>query len=379
MRKIFIVIERRADYSRYKPILELLDKDPFFQTHLVVTGINLLKNHGEDIKKIISDGFTIQATLPMFKDKQPDNGAEMVRSMSRFMTSVVDELETAKPDLVLTGFDIGANLATTVAAAHMNLPVAHIQGGEITGNIDESLRHSMSKFAHIHFPATKKAKARLIRMGENPNNIFVVGCPSLDLLVNSPKVSTKDLEKELDLDLSQPTALVIQHPVTSEDTQSFDQINQTIQAIQSLNIQSLFLLPNNDAGYSKIIKKIKDSNLKWVTSLPIEKFVNLYRHIKVIVGNSSSGIHEAATYKVPAVNIGTRQQGRERARNVIDVDYDKAEIETALKKAIFDQEFRASLKDLKNPYGDGQTAPRIVKTLKSLDLNKLDLQKHFYE
>ena len=356
MRKIFIVIERRADYSRYKPILELLDKDPFFQTHLVVTGINLLKNHGEDIKKIISDGFTIQATLPMFKDKQPDNGAEMVRSMSRFMTSVVDELETAKPDLVLTGFDIGANLATTVAAAHMNLPVAH-----------------------IHFPATKKAKARLIRMGENPNNIFVVGCPSLDLLVNSPKVSTKDLEKELDLDLSQPTALVIQHPVTSEDTQSFDQINQTIQAIQSLNIQSLFLLPNNDAGYSKIIKKIKDSNLKWVTSLPIEKFVNLYRHIKVIVGNSSSGIHEAATYKVPAVNIGTRQQGRERARNVIDVDYDKAEIETALKKAIFDQEFRASLKDLKNPYGDGQTAPRIVKTLKSLDLNKLDLQKHFYE
>lgn len=378
MKKVFIVIERRADYSRYKPILELLRQDTFFKIHLVITGINLLKDHGEDIKTIETDGFKVNAILPMFKDNQPDNGAEMVRSMSRFMTAVVDELEKAQPDLVLTGFDIGANFATTIAAAHMNFPVAHIQGGEISGNIDDSLRHAMSKFAHFHFPATQEAKNRLIRMGENPNNIFVVGCPSIDALLNAPVITKEELEMEFDLDLSQPTALVIQHPVTSENTESLYQIKQTIGAIKELNIQSLFLISNNDSGYSQLIKVIKQSNLKWKPSLSINILANLYRYIKVIIGNSSSGIHEAATFKVPSVNIGTRQQGREKPHNVIDVDYDKNSIKLAIKKAIFDKEYLHSLQNLKNLYGDGKTAPRIVKILKNLNVNKV-IQKQFYE
>jgi len=379
MRKIFIVIERRADYSRYKPILELLTKDPFFKIHLVVTGINLLKDHGHDIQKIKSDGFNISATLPMFKEQQPDTGAEMVRAMARFMTPVIDELEKAKPDLVITGFDIGANFATTVAAAHMNLPVAHIQGGEITGNIDEALRHAMTKFAHYHFPATQIAKSRLIRMGENPKHIFVVGCPSLDLLLKTPTISKTDLEKQLNLDLSKPTILVIQHPVTTESTKSLAQINQTIEAIKDLNLQALFLLSNNDAGCSPIIKKIKQSNLNWLPSLEVEKFAVLYRHIKAIVGNSSSGIHEAASFKVPTINIGTRQHGRLRPKNVIDVDHDKPAIKVAIKKALFDKKFLNSLKNLENPYGDGKAAPRIVKVLKKLKLDQSITQKKFYE
>ena len=147
MRKIFILVERRADYSRYKPILELLSKDPFFKIHLVVTGICLLDIHGKDINYIEEDGFEISATIPMFLPNTDDTGAEMVRSMSRVLFGVVNELEKSKPDIVLSGFDIGGNFAVTIAAAHMNIPVAHIQGGEVTGSIDESIRHAMSKFS----------------------------------------------------------------------------------------------------------------------------------------------------------------------------------------------------------------------------------------
>ena len=188
MRKVFILVERRADYSRYKPILEKLKADPFFETYLVVTGICLLENHGKDINYIENDGFEINATIPMFDPDTEDSGGEMVRSMARVLSGVVTELEKAKPDVVLSGFDIGGNFAVTVAAAHMNIPVAHIQGGEVTGSIDESIRHAMSKFSHIHFPATEDARNRLIKIGENPEDIYVVGCPSIDVLVNTPYV-----------------------------------------------------------------------------------------------------------------------------------------------------------------------------------------------
>ena len=173
-RKVFVVIERRADYSRYKPILEMMKADPFFEIHLVVTGLCLIDIHGKDVNYIKDDGFKINAEIKMFTENKIDNGAEMVRSLSRVMSLIVDELEISKPDMVLSGFDIGANMAVTIAAAHMNIPVAHIQGGEVSGSIDESIRHAMSKFAHIHFPATELSRKRLIKMGEKPDNIYVV-------------------------------------------------------------------------------------------------------------------------------------------------------------------------------------------------------------
>lgn len=378
MRKILVVIERRADYSRYRPVLQLLKADPFFRLHLVVTGINLLPGHGEDVKKIEADGFTVNDTIEMFREGAPDNGGEMVRGIGRVLTGLVDILEKEKPDLVLTGFDIGANFAATVAAAHMNIPVAHIQGGEVTGSIDESIRHAMSKFAHIHFPATEDAKRRLIAMGENPKDIHVVGCPSLDVLVNAPVVPKEELEKRFGVDFSKPTVILIQHPVTTENTDSLRQITETLNALKAVEVQTIALLPNNDAGFSNIVKTVTDSGLTWYPSLDVETFANLYRHIWAIVGNSSSGIHEAATFHVPTVNIGTRQQGRERPVSVIDAPYDSAEIEKALRKALFDTAFRDSIKAIPNIYGDGTTAPKIYTLLKELPLDGL-VQKRFYE
>lgn len=378
MRKIFIIIERRADYSRYKSILQKLKEDPFFEIYLVVTGICLLETHGKDINYIREDGFEINAEIPMFNAKGEDTGAEMVRSMSRVMFSIVDELEKAKPDLVLSGFDIGGNFALTVAAAHMNIPVAHIQGGEVTGSIDESIRHAMSKFAHIHFPATELSKQRLIRMGERPESIFTVGCPSIDVLVDTPKITKEEVEKALDINLSVPTLLMIQHPVTTECMNSFDQIKETIEAIKESKTQCIVLLPNNDAGYSKIIEYIKANNVRWFPSLSTELFVNLYRNITALIGNSSSGIHETPTLKIPAINVGSRQQGRERAGNVIDVPYEKAKILNGINKALFDEEFRDYIRNIRNPYGDGKASERIVNILKDVSLQGI-IQKNFHD
>jgi len=236
----------------------------------------------------------------------------------------------------------------------------------------------MSKFAHIHFPATELSKERLIKMGEHPDSIFVVGCPSIDVLLETPVIPRKEIEDKLSIDLSKPTLLMIQHPVTTESLSSFDQISETIDAISESNVNCIVSLPNNDAGHAKIIEKIKSSGLNWYPSLPTDIFVNLYRNVSALIGNSSSGIHETPTLRIPTINIGTRQQGRERAPNVIDVGYNKAEIVEAIKKAVFDESFRNFVKTIDNPYGDGHSALKIVEILRTIKLDGI-VQKMFYD
>ena len=376
--KILTLVERRADYSRMRAILKELYKDSFFEVYLVVTGACLLDIHGKDIDYIKDDGFAVNAEIPMFNQGERNTNSSMVRALAKVLNSIVDKIEEFKPDLVLTGFDIGANLAATIAAAHMNIPVAHIQGGEVTGTIDESIRHAMSKFSHIHFPATEDSKNRLVRMGENPDYIFNVGCPSIDTILQTPMIDKKVLEKKFNIDFSKPVILVIQHPVTTESMDSKTQILNTISAVKDLGVQALIALPNNDAGSSEIIDEIKSSGLNWYPSLSTEEFVNIYRNIWAIVGNSSSGIHESSTFGIPAVNIGTRQQGRERALNVLDVGYSKEEIKKGIQKSLFNSDYRDSLKGIDNPYGDGASSKRIVRLLKTINLDGV-IQKRFYE
>ena len=378
MRKIFIVIERRSDYSRFRPILFKLKSDPFFKVYLVATGLTLIDRHGRGINFIKKDGIKVDKEIPMYDDIDIDSPAEMIRGMSRFMIKIVDELERVKPDLVLSGFDIGAQLAVTIAAAHLNIPIAHLQGGELSGSIDESIRHAMSKFSHIHLTATKISKQRLIKMGEHPKNIYVVGCPSVDTLVKCKKIKKEVIEKKFGVDFSKPVAILIQHPVTTENGHSYSQIKTTIQAIKSLNLQVVAIMPNNDAGYSKIFKKINYSKIKAYPNLSGEEYSNLLRYSDILIGNSSSGIHEAATFKIPVINIGTRQRGRERTRNVIDVPHDKYLIIKAIKKALYDKSFKKKLKKIKNIYGIGNSTDKIIKILKKISLKGL-IQKIFYE
>ena len=376
MRTIAIVTERRADYSRFKPILELIREDPELDYRLIVTGISLLKEHGNDIDVIKQDGFAIAAVVPMFHEEAPDTGAEMVRAMGRVLPALVDLFEVLRPDLILSGFDIGANFAAAVAGAHMNIPVAHIQGGEVTGSIDESLRHAMSKFAHLHFPATEASGQRLIRMGEDPRHIFVVGCPSLDVVLAAPVLSKEEVLAAHELDPHRPYVVILQHPVTTEVEQAGRQMAETLAAVRNLNLQGVLIYPNNDAGAQRIIREIRQSGINIVRSLPSDGFVNLLRYAAALVGNSSSGIHETASLGVPTVNIGTRQQGRERAPNVLDAGNDRGGIGEALKTALHDDAFKSLVAQRINPYGDGQAAARIVGILKMVSLDNL-IQKRF--
>ena len=270
------------------------------------------------------------------------------------------------PDIILSGFDIAANFAVTIAGAHMNIPVAHIQGGEVTGTIDESIRHAMSKFAHYHFAANQDAKDRLIKLGEIPQHIFNVGCPSIDDIL---KVSDNpDILKKYDL--GDNFYIVLQHPVTTEIKQSSNQILKTIDAVIESQIEAIIVLPNNDAGFSKIMENIKNSKLKFVETLSIDDYVNLLKRSSGLIGNSSSGIHETATFNIPTINIGSRQQGRLRSNNVIDVNYDKDEIINAINKSKV-----MKGKDFHKIYGFGDSSEKIVKLLKTLDISNKIIQK----
>ncbi|MBI3631150.1 MAG: UDP-N-acetylglucosamine 2-epimerase (hydrolyzing) [Candidatus Sungbacteria bacterium] len=377
--RVAIVSERRADYSRFRPILSLMKRDRFFDVRLAVTGISLLKSHGQDIRVIKRDGFKIAVVIPMYREGVSDTGAEMTRAYGRVMAGLADFFEKVKPDVVLTGFDIGANFAAAIVGAHMNIPVAHIQGGEVTGSIDESLRHATSKFAHIHFPATRDAAERLRRMGEDPRFIFVMGCPSLDMIRQTPQMKKADVALMLGLDPGRPYVVILQHPVTTEATDAGRQMKETLRAVKSMRLQGVVIYPNNDAGSQAIKKEIENSGLLFVPSMSPDQFINALRYTSALVGNSSSGIHETATLHVPTVNIGTRQQGRMRPANVIDVGYRTDEIRRGIRKALYDKKFLARVRRIKNPYGDGHSARRIVGILKKLDYKKIPIQKRFVD
>ena len=379
MRRILFVTERRADYSRFKPVINAIIKDPELDYDLVVTGMHLLERYGKTVDFIEKDGIKISSTIQMFEEDHEDSGAEMARAAGRFLEKITYELERLKPDIVLSGFDIGANFAVGVAAAHMNIPVGHIQGGEVSGSIDESLRHALSKFAHFHFPANGDAAKRLIRMGENPKFIFTVGCPSLDALLYAKELPRAELEEKTGLRIEDPFIIIIHHTVTTEVNEVSAHMKAVLDAVKEIGIQALLLYPNNDAGAHAVIKEVEGTHILRMRTLSIEEYGNLLRYAKALVGNSSSGIHETASFHVPTVNIGNRQDGRLRPDNVIDTPNDKEKIKRGIEKALYDELFLEKIKTCVNPYGDGRSAERIVKVLKELPLGKELIKKNFVD
>lgn len=376
MRKVFVVTERRADFSRFKPILELISNDEDLDYDLVVTGIHLLDSYGKTINEIKEGGFKVFKTVEMFNDSvDRDSGAEMTKALGRVTIGLVDAIEESKPDIILSGFDIGANLAVSIAGAHMNIPVVHIQGGEVSGTIDESIRHAVSKFSHYHLVSNNDAKNRLIKMGEVPKHIFVVGCPSIDAMLSVNKSTPDEIKNKFDVDVKKKFFLVLQHPVTTELSDAKRQIKETLNAIKKSGVPSVLIYPNNDAGSQVIIEEIKNSNIKYFPTLSLKDYVSLLSYTTALIGNSSSGIHETATFKVPTINIGTRQQGRLRPENLIDVDYEEYEITGAINKILNDKIFQKNILYCENPYGDGNSSNRIIKILKKINIGNKVIQK----
>ena len=374
-RKILFVTERRADYSRLKPIMKLVQQSPKLELQLVLTGAHLLKNFGETKKFVEADGFKIDASFAMFNEDDPDTGASMVKAMARTLDNMADLFPRLNPDIVFCGFDLGAHLAAAITGMHLNMPVAHIQGGEVSGTIDEVLRHACTKFAHYHFVATQESKERVEKLGEDPDYVFLVGSPSLDTIKHIDYPSKEEMCQKYDLDASKKLIIFLQHPVTTEIDDVEEQIKNSIDALKEVqskeDVEVFVVYSNHDAGGRRIVASLKEAGMKVMPHVAYEDFLRLLNVSDALVGNSSTGIHEAPSFGLPTVNVGTRQQHRERGVNVLDVGNVKEEIVQGIMTALKDDVFIAEVKTGENPYDQGDTASKVVDVLENKLLPKI--------
>jgi UDP-hydrolysing UDP-N-acetyl-D-glucosamine 2-epimerase len=295
------------------------------------------------------------------------------------MLGITDALVRIRPDLVVVAGDRGEHLVAAMAAAHMSIPVAHIQAGERSGNIDGMTRHAITRFAHLHFASGPDAAERLRRMGEEEFRIHMTGAPQLDELVNGEMAPAEEIASRFHLDLSQPVLLVVQHPVTEEFGEGVEQMAETLEAVCAVGYQTVVIFPNNDAGsedFRLMIERYHRPFMRVERNVPRHVYAGLMKAASALVGNSSSGLIEAPAFRLPAVNVGERQRERARAPNVIDVPYDRAAIVDAIRRAV-SSEFRASLENgFESPYlSDGKVSERIVEILKTVEIDERLLKK----
>jgi len=382
-RRIGVVTGTRAEFGILKPLLKKIEEDKNLDLKLLVTGMHLLKKYGSTINEIKDSGFDISATIDMYDENlNPDyHGKSLARSIEKF-TNVLLKI---KPDILIVLGDRLEALAATLAAAILKIPIAHIQGGDKTdsGHIDESIRHSITRFANIHFTATQEHSKRLIKTGEESWRIFKVGSLGLDSIIGLEAIDENKLSKKTGINVLKPLIICLFHPVSIEVDSIGEQIKEIMESIDELKIQSIIIYPNNDVGSEKIISEINKYDnkplMKIVPNLSHFEYISLLKyageHQGVLVGNSSSGIIEAPSFKLPVINIGARNVGREHAENAIFIEPKKRDITEKIEMALYNEEFRKKVKHCVNPYGDGKTSERIVKVLNEIVIDKKLLQK----
>lgn len=377
-RRICVVTGTRAEYGLLFPAMKAIETNPELELSVLVTGMHLMPEFGYTVEEIEADGFKIDAKVPTFS--REDTVKAMAQSLGKGIIGMTDALEKIEPDILVVIADRGEALAAAISGAFMNIPVAHIHGGDISGCIDEPTRHAITRFAHIHFPATKESADRIIRMGEEAWRVHVVGPLGIYAMTSRNFIPKNKLCKMLDLNPCKPILLVLQHPVTTQNEKADEQMNQTIEALAALEEQAVIIYPNADAGGRKIIRVI-EQNMEYpffriYKNLAYLTFTSLMRISSVMVGNSSSAIVEAPLFGVPAVNIGLRQEGRERGGNVIDAPHEKDKIIKAIKKALFDEDFRRKVKKSANPFAVGKNGgQRIANVLASVKIDDKLLRK----
>lgn len=379
MRKIGVVTGTRADYGLLYWVLRKIEQEPTLSLKLIVTGMHLSPEFGLTIKEIEKDGFKIHEKIEMLISS--DTKAGIAKSMGLGMIGFAQAFERIKPNILLVLGDRFEILSAVVTAMTMNIPIAHLHGGETTeGAIDNLIRHAITKMSHLHFVSTKFYGKCIEKMNEESWRIFVVGASGLDYIKRVDFVSKEELEQELNIKLeNRPLLLVTYHPVTLEYDETEKQIDILLKALKEVNCYVIFTYPNADAGNRIIINKINEfvnefHKAKVFINLGQRRFINLLKHVDVMAGNSSSGIIESPSFKLPTVNIGTRQKGRIRAKNVIDVNCQLNEIVKGIQQALT-PEFRDNLKRLKNPFGNGNASNKIVDILKSIEINDKLLRK----
>jgi UDP-hydrolysing UDP-N-acetyl-D-glucosamine 2-epimerase len=364
-RTIAVVTSSRADYSHlYWPLHDLARHDEV-DLKVIVLGAHLSPQFGETVKEIEKDGFSIAARLECLLSSDTDVG--MAKTLGVAVLSLADLLGQMRPDLLLLIADRYEMLAPAAVALTLRIPIAHIEGGEISeGAIDDAVRNALTKMSHIHFTSTEGARDRVIAMGEEPWRVHRAGAPSLDHLRRSRLFDLHELEERLGLDLERPTVVVAYHPVTlmRDTTQEADSL---FAALREVDAQILFCYPNADAGSHALLERTRAfistrSDARVYVNLDSVIYWSLLRHVALLIGNSSSGIMEAASFGLPVVNVGLRQKGRERARNVLDAEPESTAILKRITEAM-SLAFRESLAGMTNPYGDGHASERIVHVL----------------
>ena len=376
-RKICVVVTARPSYSRIRTALRAIQQHPGLELQLVVAASALLDRYGNAIQSIERDGFPIDARVYMVVEGE--NLVTSAKSTGLGLVELATVFDNLKPDAVVTIADRYETLANAVAASYMNIPVVHVQGGEVTGSIDEKVRHAVTKLSNLHLVATKAAAERVKKLGEAPETVVVTGCPSIDIAAEVAAKPAFDFDPFVKyggvgpnaFDLSEGYLVVMQHPVTTEYEEARRQVEETLYAVKTVGLPVLWFWPNVDAGSDGTSKGIrvfrereKPNNLHLFRNMFPEDFLRLLVNSTAIVGNSSVAIRECSFLGVPAVNIGSRQQGRERGGNVIDVPHDRQAITAAIREHI--RLGRPKADDL---YGDGRAGERIADCLARAPLN----------
>lgn len=377
-RKVCVLITARPSYSRIKTALQAIRNHAQLELQLVVAGSALLDRYGNIAKAIKQDGFDVAAQVYMVLEGESPTA--MAKTTGLGILEISNVFDNLKPDVVVTVADRYETLATAVAASYMNIPVAHVQGGEVSGSIDEKVRHAVTKLSDLHFVASEKAKDRVLRMGENPSRVFVTGCPSIDLareVIKQPELNFNPFQKYGGVgslqDLSQGYVVVMQHPVTTEYQAAKSQAQETLYAVSELNLPVLWFWPNIDAGAdgtSKAIRIFRETERQkakpfhFFKNMMPEDFLKLLVNSRCLIGNSSVAIRECSFLGVPAVNIGSRQAGRERGKNVMDAGYARKEI---LKTAV--QQIKNKNYPSESIYGHGDAGQKIADLLSKASLS----------
>ncbi len=375
MRTIALLTGSRGEWGYIRPILRLIEEDPDLDYQIITTNMHLLPQFGMSVNEITKDGFAVVERVFMAYDGY--NAATMTKSLASLLLELPTILIRLKPDILLLAGDRGEQLMGAIAGLHLGIPVAHIQAGELSGNVDGIVRHSITKLAHIHFAANEEFAERVCRMGEEPFRVFTTGAPLVDEIATGFFTPEDELRQKYRLNGDKPLILAVQHPVTEEEAASGDQAAILISALLDVGWPIIFIFPNADAGSEAIrakLAQLKKPNIRLFRNLPRQDYLGLMRIVDVMVGNSSSGVMEAPAFGTPAVNIGRRQNNRPQAENVINVSFVRSKIVEAICQATT-PEFKARAKRSINPYGDGQASQRIVKILKEIEINEKLLRK----
>jgi UDP-hydrolysing UDP-N-acetyl-D-glucosamine 2-epimerase len=376
-----VVTVARSDYGIYKSILNTIRADKDLQLSLLVGGMHLSPEFGNTVTDIESDGFEIAAKIEMLLSS--DSAEGVAKSIGIGVLGFAQAYADVRPDLLLLLGDRFEMFSAAVAALPYGFPIAHIHGGESTeGAMDEAIRHAITKMSHLHFASTEAYAKRIIQMGEEPWRVTVSGAPALDNFAKIPLMKKEALEERFGFSLKDPTLLITYHPVTSEPGNTAHHIEELLAALKESGFALIFTSPNADHQGRSILQKIQDfvpgqPRAWFVANLGQEGYFSLMGQVAAMVGNSSSGMIEAASFGLPVINIGSRQRGRVHGKNVLNVGYERKEISEGIRRAT-QPAFRQSLASMKNPYGEGQAAEQIVGKLKNVALNRELLVKLFH-